>query len=1041
MAKTLAIKVKYSSEGEGKVIKNINELEGAIEDLSNELKTLDFGSEEYKRTAAELNKLKSEFKDVEKEFEGLDTEQKLSAIGGALELVSGSFLIAASAARTFGADAETVEEVERLEQQALEAVNIALGVRAVAEGLVQANMLKRVVTEKAANIQTRIATGLQAAYAAIVGTSTGALKAFRIALISTGIGAAVVAIGALIANWDKLTAAIFKSNEEADRFGEINKEAQKSIAKTSVELDFYAGIVSDVTKSEGERLEALEELNRLGVITEDITLDQADALDILNERLELARDNILLKAQAEAASALLTDALKEQIEAQSSSLEDNLSWWEEGLFAISKYTTVYGFFTADAARATKAAENQAEAVGEVTKEVEKYEKIYLEILDGLNENEAKLRKEREKSDKNVKSRNKEKENRNKLDAEYDKLLEQLTKTIEKTARATKTLATETRGEVEIVGKANKLIEDQNALLEERLDIIGTSIGETKEQLDLTRQLAIAIGGIKLPEDENVTAYQDAFAKILYSIDSINEYASSDEASTDGVVSTLLFGDGGDSDFEINRLNRLRDTLDSISMDELDEDQRRILLDFFQKTVDIDNKWKDYDKTLKKTLETQDKLRENLKQQLDLGDIDQKTYEEKLKNLNEIVSKAEELNGINVDYGKLLTDIVALQDSAIENEVTTKELNNAILDTISMRVFEGQRFNELTDVQKGLIEDINADLVDQTKIYQETQDVAVKLGDALTKIQANIAKQGEQISDSQFKQLQQFIISNEEQIDSVKEYFSTISAESTNLTEEQIENLKKLIDSIEFQQQIEVVQDFANKVIEEFTNISNGIQSVLAASISLQLQELDYYEELAMSSIGDETERAKQIQEELRQDIAKQRFELEKKARLTELRFSLASSIANTAQAVLKALATVPPPAGQILAAIYGGIGAAQGVVIQDQINFVKGQQFVPARRGGLVMGASHEEGGVMMNGGLVLEGGEAIINKNAAAQFSDLLSQINVSTGGRALSVDDSALVQEIRKQNQRPIKTYVLYNDIQDTNKINSRLEQISRL
>jgi len=36
MAKTLAIKVKYSSEGEGKVIKNINELEGAIEDLNEE---------------------------------------------------------------------------------------------------------------------------------------------------------------------------------------------------------------------------------------------------------------------------------------------------------------------------------------------------------------------------------------------------------------------------------------------------------------------------------------------------------------------------------------------------------------------------------------------------------------------------------------------------------------------------------------------------------------------------------------------------------------------------------------------------------------------------------------------------------------------------------------------------------------------------------------------------------------------------------------------------------------------------------------------
>ena len=954
MAKTLAIKVKYSSEGEGKVIKNINELEGAIEDLNEELRGLDFGSEEYKKVAGELNKLKSEFRDVEKEFEGLDTEQKLSAIGGALELVSGSFLIASSAARTFGASAESIEEVERLEQQALEAVNIALGIRAVAEGLVQANLLKRVIAEKAANVQTKVASGLQAAYTAIVGTSTGALKAFRIALISTGIGAAVVAIGALIANWDKLTAAIFKSNKEADRFAEINEEAQKSIAKTNVELDFYAGIVNDVTKSEEERLEALEELNKLGVITEDITLDQADALDILNERLEITRENILLKAQAEAAASLLSEAFKTQIEAQNSTLEENIGFWERTWNTIISGGNPV---VATIRNVETAVENQTEALGEATGEVEKYEDIYLGILEKLNENEAKLRKEREAADKNRKSRNKDKETRNTLDSDYNKLLEQLNKTLEKTAKATKTLATETRGEVEIVERANKLVEDQNTLLEERLGIIGTSIGETQEQLDLTKQLAIAIGTIKLPEDENVEAYKDSFAEILYTVGRISEYASTDVASRDGVVSDLL----GETDYELSRLNELRKTLNNISEESLDEDQRRILLDFFQKQVDINEKAIEYNDTLQETLDTQDKLRENLKQQLDTGQIDQITYDKKLENLNEIVSKAEELNAANIDYGVLLTDIVNLQDKQIENEQTSQELNQEILNTISQRLFGVEEFNNLTDVQKSLIEDINADLIDQTKIYQETQDVAVKLGDALIKIQANIAKQGEQISDAQFNQLKNFIKQNESQIDSVKEFFATVSAEQTNLTEEQIENIQRLIDGIEFNQKFAGIQEFADKVIQEFNNISSGIQGVLSDAISLQLEQLDYYEAQIMASIGDETERAKEIQEETRNEIAKTRFELEKKARLQELGFSLAGAIANTAQAILKALATVPPPGGQILAGIYGGIGAAQAAVIGDQISFVKSTQFQPLRRGGLIMGASHEEGGIMAN--------------------------------------------------------------------------------
>jgi len=58
------------------------------------------------------------------------------------------------------------------------------------------------LTLKAA--KTNAVTAATAAYATVTGTTTGVLKAFRIALISTGIGALVVGIGLLIANFDKL---------------------------------------------------------------------------------------------------------------------------------------------------------------------------------------------------------------------------------------------------------------------------------------------------------------------------------------------------------------------------------------------------------------------------------------------------------------------------------------------------------------------------------------------------------------------------------------------------------------------------------------------------------------------------------------------------------------------------------------------------------------------------------------------------------------------------------------------------------------------
>ena len=1084
MSKTIAIKVKYSSDGEEKVIKNINELETAIDGLNQELKELDFGSEEYNRAANELKGLRSALKDVEKETEGLDIEQRLSALGGAIEVVSGSFLIASSAARTFGASAESIEEVEKLEQQALEAVNIALGVRAVSEGLVQAAQLKRVVTEKAAIVQTKIATALQSAYTAVVGTSTGALKAFRLALAATGIGLAVVAIGALIANWDKLTKAIGRSTDEQDDFNKINTEAQKNIAKTNVELDFYAGIVNDVTKSEEERATALEELNKLGVITEDIILDEADALETLNERLELNRENILLRAQAEAAASLLSEAFKEQIEAENSSLEDNISTFDS---FINVFTSFGNGFVKTQQDIADGVENRQQAIDESTESVNRFETIYLQILEKLNENEAKLNSEREKADKKTKSRNKDKEKRNDVEIEYNRILEQIAKNLEDVRQQNELLATSERDQVKIIEDANKILEDQNKLLEERLGILGTSQGEAEDFADSFNRL---IGGLIIPEE--IVVLRDSFNEIFKIINEGEGALSA--AVADGTRFGKVYGQAGTELSKFQRLLKLlEDTdpfknitgenvenvtgllsqLDQYGIELLSEEQKQILIDFFDTQVRIQENQDIYFETLKNTIENEE-LRlaneqallfekvtsgemtaEEQKRQLEILQTQKDQNEERKKQINQ-----------EIDYNILLTDIVDIQDMAVKNGLSTLATQEEIISLVSKRIFDEEDITKLSKEQLELVNQTTTALLDQTKTYAQVKDINQELASLTQKINDGIEEQTKKISNSQFQQLQEFIRANNTRIDQVEKFFNELGLgsdvlksklkelgeegfnayleemlKSTNLTKEQFLEIQELINNLKFDTLIANISEIADKVVQEFQQITSGIQNVLSSAISLQLEQLDYYEAQILASIGDETERAREIQEETRQEIAKERFEIEKRARLQELRFSLAGAVASGAQAVLKALATVPPPGGQILAGVYGGITAAQVAVINDQINFTKGTQFI-ARRGGLVVGASHENGGVMANGGsIILEGGEAVLNKNAVSQFSDLLSQINISTGGRSLERDDSALVQEIRKQNQRPIKTYVLYNDIQNTNKINSRLEQISRL
>jgi chromosome segregation ATPase len=53
----------------------------------------------------------------------------------------------------------------------------------------------------------------QSTYTAVVGTSTGALKVFKIALASTGVGLLVILLASLVSNWKSLTSTIDSNNK------------------------------------------------------------------------------------------------------------------------------------------------------------------------------------------------------------------------------------------------------------------------------------------------------------------------------------------------------------------------------------------------------------------------------------------------------------------------------------------------------------------------------------------------------------------------------------------------------------------------------------------------------------------------------------------------------------------------------------------------------------------------------------------------------------------------------------------------------------
>jgi len=84
---------------------------------------------------------------------------------------------------------------------------------------------------------TKAQTTVQKLSTLVIGTSTGALKAFRIALVATGVGAIVVGLGLLVANFDKVKKAVMNLipglGAVADFFGNLIEAVTDFIGVTS----------------------------------------------------------------------------------------------------------------------------------------------------------------------------------------------------------------------------------------------------------------------------------------------------------------------------------------------------------------------------------------------------------------------------------------------------------------------------------------------------------------------------------------------------------------------------------------------------------------------------------------------------------------------------------------------------------------------------------------------------------------------------------------------------------------------------------------
>jgi hypothetical protein len=169
-----------------------------------------------------------------------------------------------------------------------------------------------------------LASRYRDSYDAVTGLNKG-LKGLRGALLATGIGAAVVAIGLLTKNWDKVKMAIAGTTAEQKKFNETQAEANVAANEASKSLRSLRDVVLDETASQSARNQALADLSETVTELNGVTLDQEDALKKVTEATDPYIKAVEARAKAEAFAKIIAEEEANIIREQQKDLTEQIS--------------------------------------------------------------------------------------------------------------------------------------------------------------------------------------------------------------------------------------------------------------------------------------------------------------------------------------------------------------------------------------------------------------------------------------------------------------------------------------------------------------------------------------------------------------------------------------------------------------------------------------------------------------------------------------------------------------------------------------------
>lgn len=233
-------------------------LKAELRQLKEQLAQLPEGSEEYNKIAQRAGEVSDKIGDINQRIKALGSDTRVidTVVEGA-QALSGAFSVATSASALLG---EENEDLQKTMAKVEAAIGLTVGIQSVANALQKDTALSIGL----ANVATKIQIGLQTAYATVVGTTTGALKALRVALVSTGVGALVVGLGLLISKLTESQEATEDQEKAQELLNEQLKQSADLYSRLSKAIEFSTKANILRAKIAGASEKELQELEQKG---------------------------------------------------------------------------------------------------------------------------------------------------------------------------------------------------------------------------------------------------------------------------------------------------------------------------------------------------------------------------------------------------------------------------------------------------------------------------------------------------------------------------------------------------------------------------------------------------------------------------------------------------------------------------------------------------------------------------------------------------------------------------------------------------------